>query len=78
MMAEQGDLVVRQTELRIGDGVGWRGHNSWWAEICGSRAVKMVIEGNDTLSESCDDAVNFMVIEMRERSLHQLHQRGMS
>jgi hypothetical protein len=39
----------------------------------GSRAVKLVMEGNDTLTESCGDAVNFMVIEMRDRSLQKLH-----
>ena len=29
-------------------------------------------EGDDTLTESCEGAVNFMVVEMRERSLHQV------
>lgn len=39
----------------------------------GSRAFRLVMEGNDTLTESCDDAVNFMVIAMRDRSLQQFH-----
>ena len=33
----------------------------------------MLDEGDDTLTESCEGAVNFMVVEMRDRSLHQVH-----
>jgi hypothetical protein len=39
----------------------------------GSLGLRLVDEGDDTLTESCEGAVNFMVIEMRERSLHQVH-----
>jgi hypothetical protein len=38
----------------------------------------VVDEGDDTLTESCEGAVNFMVVEMRDRSLHQVHRWGMS
>jgi hypothetical protein len=33
--------------------------------VRGGRVVRVVDEGNDTLTESCEGAVNFMVIEIR-------------
>jgi len=35
--------------------------------------LRIVDSNVDTLTESCEGAVNFMVIEMRDRSLHQFH-----
>lgn len=35
--------------------------------------LRIVVSNVDTLTESCEGAVNFMVIEMKDRSLHQFH-----
>jgi hypothetical protein len=40
--------------------------------VRGGRVVRIVDEGNDTLTESCEGAVNFMVIEIRVGSLQEL------
>lgn len=39
----------------------------------GGRGIRVVDESDDTLTESCEGAVNFMVVEMKDKSLHQVH-----
>jgi hypothetical protein len=73
MMAQQGDLVVGQAELRIGHRVGWGSHDERLASKCARGGISVVDEGDDTLTESCDGAVNFMVIAMRDGSLPEVH-----
>jgi len=72
VMPQQCDLVIGQTELGIGDRILWRGHRCWREWMRGGREVKVVDEGDDTLTESCEGAVNFMVIEIRVGSLQEL------
>jgi len=38
----------------------------------GSRGVRVVDESDDTLTESSEGAVNFMVVEILDGSLHQV------
>jgi hypothetical protein len=40
--------------------------------VRGGKAIRAVGEGDDTLTESCEGAVNFMVIEIRVGSLQEL------
>jgi len=35
--------------------------------------LRIAVSNVDTLTESCEGAVNFMVIEIEDRSLHQFH-----
>ena len=80
VMPQQGDFIIGQAELRVGHRVLWDGHRGWWCSPRpGMRAGRGTIvgvvdgdEGNDTLTESCEGAVNFMVIEIRVGSWQEL------
>jgi hypothetical protein len=74
------------TRLPAGDGAAERSRRLSDRAVCpglkqrgmplravrGSRGIRVVDEGDDTLTESCEGAINFMVVEVRVGSLHDL------